>query len=320
MRRTTEERLQRILAMVPWIAAHDGPAVAEVCSRFDCTPAELASDIELLYLCGLHPYTPDLLIEAQIVDRRVFIQYADYFSRPLRLTPQEGLSLVAAASTLLAGPGTDADGPLARGLAKLANVIGGAVDAVEISLGAAEQATLEGLRQAITDKRQVSIDYYAFGRDDRNVRVIEPAGVFTTGGQWYVSAWCTRAHAERLFRLDRILSWTVLDEPQSGPTIASTPGLFAQKPETGRVVLRLQPAAQWVVEQYPVEGQSRNDDGTLDVELAIAEWNWLDRLVLRLGPLAEVLESPQEWPGRAEAAQRVLRRYTQNPLPRTPAE
>ena len=39
---------------------------------------------------------------------------------PLRLTPDEGLALLAKARTLLAVPGTDPSGPLARGLAKLA--------------------------------------------------------------------------------------------------------------------------------------------------------------------------------------------------------
>ena len=93
----TEHRLKRILAMVPWIVAHDGPSVAETCARFGCTAPELMRDIQLLYLCGLYPYTPDLLIEASVVDGRVYVEYADYFSRPLRLTPGEGLGLVAAA-------------------------------------------------------------------------------------------------------------------------------------------------------------------------------------------------------------------------------
>ena len=55
---STEDRLKRILAMVPWIVAHDGPTVDETCERFGCTPPELMRDIELLYMCGLYPYIP----------------------------------------------------------------------------------------------------------------------------------------------------------------------------------------------------------------------------------------------------------------------
>ena len=308
-RATAEGRLQRILAMVPWVVAHDGPSVIDVCARFDCTPTELASDIGLLYLCGLYPYTPDLLIEAAIVDGRVFIEYADYFSRPLRLTPAEGLSLVAAASSLLAAPGTDANGPLARGLAKLANAIGGAADAVEVELGAVEAETLAALRDAAAGATQVVIDYYAFGRDERTTRTIEPAGVFSTGGQWYVSAYCHLAHDERLFRVDRIVALTATEAPRTGPPVPPTPGLFARRPAGGMVTLVLDPSMQWVAEQYPVDATEPVDGGGVRVRLVVAEWPWLDRLVLRLGAGARIDEAPAGWPGRAAAAERVLDRY-----------
>ena len=36
-----EPRLRRLLALVPWIAAHEGPTLANVCTRFNCTEDEL---------------------------------------------------------------------------------------------------------------------------------------------------------------------------------------------------------------------------------------------------------------------------------------
>ena len=52
---SADERLQRLLALIPWVASHDGPTVEEVCSRFGCTQAELVDDLDLLFMCGLHP-------------------------------------------------------------------------------------------------------------------------------------------------------------------------------------------------------------------------------------------------------------------------
>ena len=295
--------------MVPWVVAHDGPTVTETCERFGCAPAELASDIELLYLCGLHPYTPDLLIEAAIVNRRVFIQYAEYFSRPLRLTPSEGLSLMAAATTLLATPGTDPDGPLARGLAKLSAVIGGAADSIDVDLGEVDAQTLTMLREAAAARTQIHIDYYAFGRDDRTTRTIEPAGVFSTGGQWYVSAYCHLAEAERVFRIDRILVAESLGTTATGPLVEAKPGLFERRGEAGRVRFLLPSESSWVIEQYPVEDVISHNDGSIEVTLAVSEWAWLDRLVLRLGRSATILEQPGDWAGPVAAASRVLARY-----------
>ena len=34
-------RMQRLLAMVPWIVAQDGPLTSEVCARFEVTPEQL---------------------------------------------------------------------------------------------------------------------------------------------------------------------------------------------------------------------------------------------------------------------------------------
>ncbi len=149
-RLSADDRLQRLLAVVPWVAAHDGPRLAEVAARFGCTEDELVDDLQLLFLCGLHPYTPDMLIDVDIADGRVWIRYAEYFARPLRLTPAEGLGLLAAGRTLLAAPGADPTGPLARGLAKLAGALGVGVDeAVEISLGSAPEEVMAALREAV---------------------------------------------------------------------------------------------------------------------------------------------------------------------------
>ena len=320
---STEDRLKRILAMVPWIVAHDGPTVDETCARFGCTPPELMRDIELLYMCGLYPYTPDVLIEASVADGRVYVEYAEYFSRPLRLTPGEGLGLVAAASTLLAAPGTDANGPLARGLAKLSAALGGDESAfdgtIDVDLGTTDPIVLSLLREAVGHGRQVRLRYYSFGRDDVEERVIEPVSVFRSVGEWYVHAWCHRARDERTFRVDRIEDAVALDTLRTGPVIPPSTALFVRSPESGSVVLALDESVRWVAEQYPVESRSELTDGRLQVRLGVSEFTWLDRLVLQLGPAAEVLDAPPDWHGIAERANRILARYGEGAQPASPA-
>ena len=41
-------------------------------------------------------------------------------------------------------------------------------------------------------------------RDEMTTRVVDPWRVFHAFGAWYLAAWCHRATAERLFRVDRI--------------------------------------------------------------------------------------------------------------------
>ena len=312
---SADERLRRLLALVPWVVARDGPTVDEVCQRFGLTEDELIGELDLVWCCGVHPFTPDSLIEVATEDGRVWIRYADWFDRPLRLTPEEGLALVAAGTALLAVPGADPEGPLARGLRKIAAVLGIDSDgAIEVRLGTVSDAVLSSLRQAVTSNSQAEIDYYVYGRDERTRRVVDPYTVFTAEGEWYLVGWCHLAEAVRRFRVDRIRSLVTLDRTFEPPAELPAPEVFEARAEDRRVSLRLAARARWVAEQYPMESIIERPDGELDVTLVISETAWLERLLLRLGADAQVLEGAS---GVArEAADRVLARYGESPADR----
>jgi proteasome accessory factor C len=308
-RPSADDRLRRLLAIVPWVAANDGPKIDDVCARFGVTEAELLADVDLLQYCGVYPFTADVLMEVRLEGDRIWIQYADWFNRPLRLTPEEALTLVASGRTLLAVPGSDPEGPLARGLAKLADALEVDVDeAIDVHLGNVPAGMLETIRQAVAQHHQVELDYYTYGRDARTRRVIEPWEVYAAEGEWYVQAWCHVAQAERLFRLDRIRSVAVLDRTFEPPATLPPRRVFDAEGASDLVVLDLEPWSRWVAGQYPMEAVEELGEGRLRVTLRIAEQAWLERLLLRLGPGATVVEGDR---GVAPAAAaRVLARYT----------
>lgn len=305
---SAESRLHRLLALVPWVVARDGPTLAEACARFACTEAELVGDLDLLFLCGLHPYTPDMLIEVDIADGRVWIRYADYFARPLRLTPSEGLALLAAGQAVLAAPGADPDGPLARGLGKLAVALGVDVaQVVDVDLGATRPEVLATLLEAAASSHQVEIDYYSYGRDRWATRAVDPWAVFSTAGQWYMSGWCHSAGDERLFRVDRVHRAATLGTTFARPAQPAELAVFRPRAQDPRVALELAPSGRWLTEQYPVEEVVELGGGRLRVRLAVSQQAWLERLLLRLGPAATVVEG-DAGVGRS-AACRLLSRY-----------
>lgn len=307
-RLTADERLRRLLALVPWVVAHDGPRVGEVCERFGLTPRELAAELDLVFLCGVYPYTPDTLIEVVWEGDRVFIRYADYFGRPLRLTPAEGLALAARGAALLAVPGADLDGPLARGLRKLATSLGvEPSDVLDVELGSAPEDVLARLRGAVEARRRVELDYYAYGRDARALRVVDPYAVFTAEGAWYLAGHDHGRGAERRFRVDRVLGLRVLDETFDPPDQPPDLAVYEARPDDRRVELELGPRAAWVAEQYPIEARTDLGGGRTRVRLAVSERAWLERLLLRLGPDARVVEGGDGV--AADAARRVLARY-----------
>jgi proteasome accessory factor C len=193
-------------------------------------------------------------------------------------------------------------------LAKLANVVGVDPDeALRIEINPVAQDVIDTVRQGVAEHRQVEIDYYSFGRDSSRVRVIDPYAVFAASGQWYVTAFCHAVDDERLFRLDRVHRATLLDEAFDDPAAVPDLTVYQPQPTDPRVVLDLDSEARWVVEQYPVEAITERAGGGWRVRLVASERAWLERLLLRLGASARVVEGPHDV--LRDAACRLLVRY-----------
>lgn len=307
------ERLGRILAMVPWIASQPGGAdLDEVCRRFSIEPDQLAADLDVVFLVGLYPYTPDNLIEVDLSDDHVAIRYTNFFERPLRLTRDEGLALLAAGLTARSQPGHDPEGPLERGLAKLAAVLDIDLDDdLEVVVPPAVRELHATVESAIAERRVLHIDYFSHARNASTERDIEPHRLFTSDGAWYVDAFCRASDDQRVFRIDRITAIEPTEahfelDADAEPHAEAGFDLGDRLP---RVVLDLPADAAWVIEQYPVLAVEDLSGGRRRVTLPVSARPWLERLLLRLGPDVVAVEVPEELGGSgvaAAAARRLL--------------
>lgn len=307
------ERLRRLLAVIPWLAARGTATFEEIAERFGMDVATVEDELLLAACCGLPPYSPDQLIELVIDDDGVTANVPDYFRRPLKLTAADGFAILAAGRALLAVPGSDPAGPLGTALEKLAGAVGGAGGGVAVEFDA--PALLGELRDAADADERVAIEYYAASRDEMTSREIDPLVVFADRGRWYVAAYCHRALDVQTFRVDRVRSLRrtgeTFDRASAGRTLSDTgEGLHIRfGPDVQEVTLRLPASARWVVETYPTTAVDEIDDGTLRVRLAVTGTPWLERLLLRVGPEGRV-EAPAELAGAgAEVARRLLARY-----------
>jgi proteasome accessory factor C len=300
------DEVQRILALVPYLVTHPRTAKRDLAARFNISREQVEADLLLVLMIGVPPYTPADYIDVEDDGERVTLRMAESFRRPLRLSPAEGLSLLAAGRTLLAVPGADQQGPLASALAKLERALGS--PEVVVQLAAPEH--LDGVREAVDAERRVEIEYWSAGREELTRRVVDPLTVFSAEGQWYLEAYCHRARADRLFRVDRIRSLVPTGEHFAPPAAGgSPPAVFHPCDTDPRVTIDLSPAAAWVSEHHPTEAVHQRDDGTVRVTLAISQPRFLTRLLLQLGPDARVVAPEAMRSAGAEAAGRVLDRY-----------
>jgi proteasome accessory factor C len=151
--------------------------------------------------------------------------------------------------------------------------------------------------------------YYSARRDERTHRSIDPHAVFSDRGDWYVIADDSASGEQRTFRIDRIEEVHPTGETFVRRDVAvPVEGFFADS-DLPEVTVLLPADASWVAERYPVRATAPQADGRLVAVLAVSGDRWLERLLLRAGPHAQVL-SPVTWvDSAARAAQRVLARY-----------
>lgn len=310
---TAAERLDRTLAIVPWVANQPAGTATyeEISERFAMDAEDVRDCLIITSMVGVHPYTPDLLINAIIDADSVTIELPEYFRRPLRLTVEQTFALLTSAKALLSVPGADESSALGRGLAKVLATLGeGSENAIDVGVDTAPDVIVDELRQAIDQHRAVTLTYYSYGRDDTGTRIVDPWHIHSEGGLWYLQGWCRTSDAERIFRLDRILDVSVTDLTATAPVPLPPFRLFDSSEALGMVSLRLQPSARWVIEYYPHESVHAEDDGTLLVDIAVGSLAWLERLLLRLGSEAVVVSATNglELVG-CDAARRLLDTY-----------
>jgi proteasome accessory factor C len=310
---SNEERVPRLLALVPYLQARPGIEVAAAAADFGVTENQLRRDLTLLWMCGLPGHGPGDLIDLAFEGESVSVVFDAGMSRPLRLTAEEALALVVALRTLAETPGLADTDAIQRALAKVETAAGGAVDdsTVTVELDSGER-TLVVLHRAIADRRALRLRYYSASRDETGERTVDPLRVFESDGRTYLEAWCRQAEGMRLFRIDRIESARILDEAAQVPDDVQprdlSGGVFRPASEHLLVVLRLSPAYAWVADYYVAEDVVEDGD-RIQVSLRVADPGWVRALVLGSAGQVEVLSPGWLAEGIRVEAERALAQY-----------
>jgi proteasome accessory factor C len=297
---STPERLPRLLALVPYLLARPGIRIDEAAADFGVNEKQLRKDLELLWMCGLPGYGPGDLIDLSFEGDTITVAFDAGMSRPLRLTGAEATALLVALRALGETPGLADGEAVRRAVAKIEAAAGQAQPAgVVVGLGVRETDTevREIVQRALRTRRALRITYYTASKDEITERTVDPMRLLLVEGRGYLEAWCRRADAVRLFRLDRIDEITELAEralppPYAVPTDVSE-GLFQAKPEQRFATFVLEPDVRWVAEYYPVEEAEELDGGRVRVRMRYSDRSWMVRLLLGLGGEVRV-EAPEE--------------------------
>jgi proteasome accessory factor C len=317
---TSTERLQRLLALVPYVMSRKVVGLTETAAAFGISERQLVDDLNLLWCVELRAPDPYCPIDLSYEGGEIVVSQAESMSRPLRLAVDEASALLVALRMLAEVPGLEDRSAMSRLIAKLETAAGEAASVsaqVAVQVDAPEGDAADGMaaqiRAALSAGRRVHLSYYVPGRDEATERDVDPMRLLVVEGRTYLEGWCRRAEGVRIFRLDRVLALTVLDEPASPPAEA-TPvdidqGLFRPSPDDVRVELELSAEGRWVAEYYPCESVTDLPDGRLRAVLRTPDTGWIRRLALRLGEEGRVISPPELVAEIRDAATAALANY-----------
>ena len=299
------EQVRRLLVMIPWLTARGRVSLDDLAKAFGISVTRAEADVNQASMIGVPPYTGGYYVDVYLDEEgTVEAHPGPYLTRAPQLSAAQGFALLTSARALLDGAEVQPDSPLASALAKLADVLG---DENIVDVDLQSPPNLRTVQDAVDDGTQLHVEYYTAYRDELTDRVIEPHVVFQRHGRWYTEANCHRAGGMRRFRIDRFRMIEPTGESFT-PVRAEPPDeVFTPRDDTERVVLDLPLDARWVVEAYHPDWEER--DGRLLVTINVLGTPWLERLLLKVGADAHVVEPASMRSVGADAATRLLDAY-----------
>lgn len=313
---TGGETLAFLLVLVPWLIDRGRTSVAETAAHFGVTQEFVRECVELISISGVpgdtSAYQPDDLFDIawdafEEHDEIELTNLVAIDDAP-RFSGREAAALIAGLQYLSALPDHADRVAIARLTEKLSRGASAAPSQVAVQAATTDE-TRSAVRRAIDDGRQLELDY-ADSQGNRERRTVDPVRLDSVDDDWYLRGWCHLRQAQRTFRLDRIASISVTEQPIEQHKDAVSDQLFAGSPDDTLVELEVAEAAlPLVVDYLPLGAKPQIRGGLARIELRIQHLGSLARLVAGMPGVARVLGPPAARRAVAEWAKAGLAVY-----------
>lgn len=282
---TKLDKLVRALNLIPYFQAHPDRSLMEAAKDLGRDPGELHEEIQRLQCCGVGTW-PEELVDLEASWQRVSISNSQGMDRPLRLTPTEAGALLLTLESLEAMPGlTDREAVLSA-TAKLRGIMDKDAVAIFDSLAAddpAESTPQVVLREAISQGRRVAFVYHSFSSDTTRRREVDPAKIFVTGGETYLTAWDDEAGQHKNFRADRMSQVEILDQ-EAAPHLDKLPfdpdDPFGYRMIAAQAELLIHPDHTWLADYFPITLGESAPGEPVPARMPVGSKDWFIRFAL----------------------------------------
>ena len=301
----------RCLDLVAIVRENQGITLDELARRTGIGEKAIVDDIiPTLMLCGAPPYMPHDYVSIWLEGDKVYVGFADHFSRPVTLLPIEVTSLHLALSTAwfpakggaaLAERVRALREKIERALPKEQRVFLERSQRLELADNAQRTSPfLEPLRRAIEDREKVDIEYLSSGETAFKRRRVHPYGILVRDGASYVMSHDERRGHVVSFRLDRMRAVEATGEtferdPDFDLERYAKEGLVVGRRSDETVVVARVTGrrAHFVAETLDARQWDWKGTETLELRLSTSRPRAAVRWILGLGEGAEIVE-PEE--------------------------
>lgn len=308
-------RIDRLTAIVMLLQGGQRTA-RELARRFEVSRRTVFRDIESLCEMGVPIVTTTGPLGG-------YTLMPDYSLSPLQLTASESFLLRLALSSVAQLADTPFKLERESLLAKMAALIPEQHSAeserllqtIQLEVPERHYATpfIEQLIASARSGQWLAVEYRSGQRTSR--QTLRPERLYSSGGFWYCRAYSHERQEERTYRVDRFISVSLTSAPDPAEPRAPAPqSLPYGHPSLPEVCIRLTAYGAMILERDPHLGDViqplDGDGGMLRLRCPPAEYPWLVRTLLGLGPDADVLAPDTLKSQLRQAALAIAQRYS----------
>ncbi len=273
----------RLFRIVYYLLNKGQVTAAELAEKFEVSVRTIYRDIDALSEAGIPVYAEKgrnggiSLLDNFVLDRAI-------------LSERERQDILAALQSLMATGNTCDKATMEKltALFQLSDDNWYEVDFSRWGETTQDNEKFEALKRAVVRHRCVRIDYVGAYKAESS-RIIHPLKLVYKSRAWYVKAYCTEKKDFRLFKLNRIIRWELLEEefiPVSYPELPKETTSPGQEP----IVLRFPgELAYRVYDEFDAGNIREQENGDLLVTASMPQDPWLTGFLLSFGAQVEVV-------------------------------
>tara|TARA_R110002096_G_scaffold87831_2_gene201442 strand:+ start:13428 stop:14387 length:960 start_codon:yes stop_codon:yes gene_type:complete len=206
-------RIDRLTAMIIFLQGRQFVPIAEMVNRYGISERTIYRDLKSLQEAG---------VPIGFENGKGYYIVSGYRLPPVMFSKEEAASMLAGERMMQRWNGSSLSDSYVSALDKIRAVLPtkekNYLDTLDQHIKAfpypdrppsnTDSKVFDFLQNAIFQKKVIEIKYRSPYKDDTTKRNVEPLGLLLRGNYWYLAAWCLVRADYRLFRIDRMESYS----------------------------------------------------------------------------------------------------------------